>query len=158
MHKFIVCIVTWPLIGLMTQWIMGSGGTENKQSRSYMIIFFNIMKWLNCQVYITVVFLSSFNILGSEKRPRECCNVWRVNAIFLYMKSNPRCQDLFPNLEESVASLSILTGLWTEWVTLNSVSIDIRILLEVGEPYFSNRTGPLMASTRPYFLFLVEMS
>lgn len=94
---------------------MGSGGTENKQSRSYMIIFFNIMKWLNCQVYITVVFLSSFNILGSEKRPRECCNVWRVKRDFSLHEIKPQMSRSLPKSGGECCEFIHLNG------TLNGV-------------------------------------
>lgn len=65
--------------------------------------------------------------------------------------------DFMPNLEDNVANLSDFTGLCTVLVSL-FLELAVWYHFQCRMTYFSSRIGPFMASTRPYFLFLVDMS
>lgn len=67
-----------------------------------------------------------------------------------------------PNLEDNAVNLSVLAGLCATEVSLFTISQPAQIKIPTSPIFkctnFSSSTGPLIASTLPYFLFLVEMS
>jgi hypothetical protein len=75
---------------------------------------------------------------------------------FSLSKAVALCYDFIPNLDERAANFSFLKGLCTVRVSLVANQYNARHFSV--RAYFSNRRGPFRASTRPYFLFLVEMS
>lgn len=70
-----------------------------------------------------------------------------------------------PNLDDNAVNLSVLAGLCTTFVSLfgsagyfGSIVIKRQLGGILLITYFSSSRGPFMASTLPYFLFLVDTS
>lgn len=97
-----------------------------------------------------------------HKLPFNYCNWFMcttdlyVSVIFFLSKAVALGYDFIPNLDERAANFSFLNGLCTVRVSLAVCQYNARQVS--ARAYFSNKTGPFRASTRPYFLFLVEMS